>query len=487
MPMTKKPLLLRGQSRREFGKLVLATSAALGLGPTRGLEILSDIYGHAVAQEMFSPNLSLNLMPGPGSCSWFNFIWPLPRLIHTPKANQAYDTPSMAQEVLGAPAGQRQLYVRKYTDGQPLWNAFGAKKHVSIYQVGGTAVHAAVPDYTGNAAILEASATGARVQLYGAQASLQRAFKSILPVIGVDQAGVGAPYAPAPGAPTTASSAVGANGLIALFNSLASTTELSNPTNRLLYSDYFNVLLSLTKTSGHPLYRLAQEDAKSAIRLLGLEYSAQLTPDPTVIETWVANATAPGVRNGVVPLARTLWVAAKAMSLGLASQINVPCFQAASDFFDPHTAFGGSLNTQGCINTLMSVLHNLMLHLDALTLPGTPARKLSDATVITVVGDIPKQPFLPDAGRADWVDTTPGDTNWIWVMSQGRCKPGWFGDMTDVTSKVNFSPATGALTPGFPDGEMRDGAIAAILYATSGGDKRAINNFYTKNYDGLIV
>lgn len=484
MPMTKRPLALGGTSRREFGKFVMAASAALGLGPTRALEILDDSYGEALAQTAVSPYLTINLMPGAGACSWFNFVWPLPRLISSPSPNYAYDDPTQAVEVLGN-GEPRKLYVRKFNNA-PLWDRFGAAKRVSIFQMGKTDVHSRVPDFSGNPSLIEASATGQRVQLYGAQAAIQNTLKTVLPVIGVTQDNTVAAYAAARGGPPTANNAMGSAGLIGLFNSLASTNELMNAKNQVLFADYFNVLLSLTRSIGHPLYHLAQEDAKTAVRLLARNLSAVLTPPTAEIDTWVAT-TNTNIRRGTEPLSRSLWVAAKAMSLGLCAQVNIPCFQVSAPFRDPHDAFSSPVAPlPEIIGSLMSVLHNLMEHLDRLPHPLNAAKKLSEAVVLTIVGDMPKQPFLP-AGRSDWADTTPGKTNWIWVMSQGHCKPGWFGDMTAANAKTNYDPATGALTPGVPDDLQRDASVAAILYAVAGKDKRAVNNFYTGNYDGLIV
>ena len=53
---------------------------------------------------------------------------------------------------------------------------------------------------------------------------------------------------------------------------------------------------------------------------------------------------------------------------------------------------------------------------------------------------------------------------------------------------TRYDPATGALNAGVPEAVVRSGAMASILFACSGGDKRRVNDFYNAgSYDGLIT
>jgi hypothetical protein len=71
---------LRGPSRRDFVRGVLTASAALGLGPTRALEVLDQMGGSALAAEgCAKASRVVNLVAGNGGLAWFTLLWPVPR------------------------------------------------------------------------------------------------------------------------------------------------------------------------------------------------------------------------------------------------------------------------------------------------------------------------------------------------------------------------------------------------------------------------
>jgi hypothetical protein len=206
-----------------------------------------------------------------------------------------------------------------------------------------------------------------------------------------------------------------------------------------------------------------------------MNLAGQLQPQVGQINKWCGNA-AP-VSQEISDLATTLIVTANAFKLGLTAEVNLPF---AND--DPHTAFAQLPTTVATVNQLVAILENFMAELDTAPDPADPTKKLSDTVIMTFCGDTPKNPFV----AANWPDATPGGANWIYVMSQGYLRPGWFGDV-QPSGKVNFAPNTGLLDASTPDQTVLDGAMAAILFAVSGGDSRRVRDFTVcVDYQGLV-
>src|ERR1700733_1769076 len=65
----KKDIGLRGASRRDFMRGVFTASAALGLGPTRALDMLEKMGGSALAQSATVRSLMVNMILGNGAMS----------------------------------------------------------------------------------------------------------------------------------------------------------------------------------------------------------------------------------------------------------------------------------------------------------------------------------------------------------------------------------------------------------------------------------
>ena len=130
-------------------------------------------------------------------------------------------------------------------------------------------------------------------------------------------------------------------------------------------------------------------------------------------------------------------------------------------------------------------MHSMLEYfMDDLATTNDPAfvnRKLSDAVVLTVHGDTGKRPFQ----ASNWPDDPPA--NWIYLMSQGRVKPGWYGDMVapaagpGVGTRTNWDPQTGQLNANISNAVVLEAALASILYAVANGDDRRVRDFYTAN------
>lgn len=126
-----------------------------------------------------------------------------------------------------------------------------------------------------------------------------------------------------------------------------------------------------------------------------------------------------------------------------------------------------------------------MEELDSAPEPVSPSTRLSDNVILTVSGDTPKDPFV----ASNWPDGTPGGTNWIYVISQGAIQPGWIGSIRPGARSL-FNPSTGredAMGTSTPAADCTEAALAAILYATSYGNRQRVSEFSSIDYTGIIT
>jgi hypothetical protein len=313
------------------------------------------------------------------------------------------------------------------------------------------------------------------VNLFAGLAAIQSSLKATVPAIGIKFNNTDPPYGRAPGAPSQSSVADAAS-MIALFSSAASQvmSRLMNPSNQAAFDLYYKAFQGLTKTSARVTYSRAFSDAQVAENLLAKNLRSLLQPASGQNSQWMGGL--PG-NDKVMAMADAMIVTANAFKLGLCSQVSIPVFQD-----DPHGAFGSIANVTNVADSTAWVLQSFLDELNKVADTSHPGKTLADNVIINIVSDTPKDPFT----AAGWPDGYTANVNWVWTMSQGLIKPGWFGDVTP-TGSTRFDPATGALSQNVAEPVMRSGAMAAILYACSGGDKRRINDFYNAaSYDGLV-
>ncbi|MCS6914395.1 MAG: hypothetical protein RMK29_06290 [Myxococcales bacterium] len=467
----KRDIGLSGQSRRDFIKGVITASAALGLGPLKALEQLERMGGSALAEEACTSACRvINIVAGNGGLSWFTLLWPVPQVAEQRGANYAYDDYSRIARVPGTAEGH-PLYVRML-DGRPLWDKFGARKRVTAILTGVDETHRVAPERN--------NVLSNNVQLFAATAVLQNALQSLVPVISINQGGTAMRYGPAPGAPPRAAVS-GAEEMVGLFSSAASRLQnrLGTPANRALYEQFHKAFLGLTRTANRPLYQRAYSDARVAAALLSQNLGEVLRPKPDQMARYVPNPNLPGGRGSrITDLAQRLIVTVNAFRLGLTAQVIIPAFND-----DPHQAFDGGY-AGPVADALARVMQALMEDLDQHNEPLCTAagRRLSDNVVITVSGDTTKNPF----DRTGWPDGAPGNSHWIYVMSNGFLKPGWFGRVS-TSGRTNFNPQTGALQEGVSNSDATDASLAAVLYAVSRANERQVRTFFGGEYSGLIV
>jgi len=471
----KRDFPLRGASRRDFIKGVMAASAALGLGPTRALELLDDIGGSALAAGAINANRTVHILGGTGGLAWFSMVWPVPGTITEFQTNPSvpWDDMAKAGKITSGALEDRTLYHRK-VNGQPLWSSYGDKKLVTAMLCGTNTGHEVAPKNAGNSNTIPTGTIGS----FAACASIQTTVQSLVPVIGINKDAVTMPYGTATGSPSPAS-VPDYMSMINLFSSSASKlmARLSDPNNAKLYEEYYKAFLGLVKTVDRATYQRAYEDSRVAISLVSQNLGSVLAPVAGQADAWCGPAS---IDANVKAIANNLIVAANAFKKGLCSQVMMPAFND-----DPHFVWSDQARVTRISDGLALVFQSFMDYLNGIPDPVDPSKKLSDNLVMTVSGDLPKGPFSNKA--ADWTDSTPGASNWMYVMSNGYMKPGWFGQVSR-TGKMNYDPDSGKLyTPAqFPDSMVTPGALGAMLYAVSRGNDRRVRDFTTAPYRAMM-
>jgi hypothetical protein len=168
--------------------------------------------------------------------------------------------------------------------------------------------------------------------------------------------------------------------------------------------------------------------------------------------------------------------------LAFISTVLMPAFND-----DPHGAFaGGDAQPAMRADSLARILDGFYAELAAHPEPkcspvGTPL-SLADNVVTIVSGDTPKTPF----NRNGWGDGTPGNSNLVYVRSNGYLKPGWFGDLNATNGRVNFDPATGAQFAA-ANAVSTTAAQLGILFAITRGNVAAVSAASTAPYAGVVA
>jgi hypothetical protein len=175
----------------------------------------------------------------------------------------------------------------------------------------------------------------------------------------------------------------------------------------------------------------------------------------------------------------TLAFTANAFKLGLINTVMLPAFAD-----DPHGAFaGGTAGPRA--DHLASALDAFYTDLAATPEPACSHLgqqiTLADNVVTVVDGDTPKNSF----NNAGWPDGTPGNSNWLYLRSNGFTKPGWFGDI-QPTGRTNFDPTTGLTSAAAAVAPATAATYAGVLYAIARGNKARVTVVTSAPFDGVI-
>lgn len=371
----------------------------------------------------------------------------------------------------------------------------------------------------------------AKQSVFAAAATIQLTRPTIVPVILVGSMDASSPellatpsqfYGDAatgnqvPGAPAPAI-VQDSSGMVDLFASNAAKAggALVNPQNAVLYEAYTKGMIGNSKTAQLPSFTRGYRTAKLGANLVGLNLADQLAP--TDADRVRYGYTGNSIGKGAA-LRDNLIVAAKALKLGLTSQVVIAYFQD-----DPHNSFSqngeAGIGDNACFAAVLmsNLLNAFMDDLMAVPDPFCPGISLGDNTVVAFVGDTPRT----NVNHNSWNDPTFGSQNRAFIMSNGLLRTGFFGgdrplnaqDPNAQTSNNHnakgpgegalFDLNTGDALPFDPNGgqgavigsndpnirfKYGETAMAAILYAITRGDIRRVNDFYSgKDFPAIQV
>jgi hypothetical protein len=285
-----------------------------------------------------------------------------------------------------------------------------------------------------------------------------------------------------------------ADGLVALYGSVASTGTLKQQADSDLFTSAVHDLARLRPASQRPTETDALNGYDAAAARLGTNASAVLAPTMNDLANYGVTALA-GTSIGaagqkhLADLARALIVAAKAFKVGLTQSVVIALGAGAAEddgFVDPHTAFAPQ-NKAALMDTvrfLGIILNAFYTDLAGATDPGCAPLTLDATTIFTVHGDTPHDPLV----NAAWPDGTPGSTNWMYVMGGGYLRTGWFGAIHADGTIDSFDPQSGMNMPSANTMSTSAAVGAAVAYAVTKGSKALVLPYYSGPWPtGIVV
>lgn len=446
----------RQLTRRALIKWSVAAGAALGVSRSKVFDILEGTAGKglAFAAADNAVTRSVHIVAGNGGLAWFGLLWPQVDIAMAGNANFAWHKPGMATLV---PGTAKPLAIGPDTP----WANLPAGRQVTVFTCGANETHTNQPT----------SVTGLNgANIFSVASALQSANPSVIPAVTIGDVDFGT----APGGARPANVNNG-DGIVGLFNSAASRAGqlLETTSHADLYRAHYTTLAGLNRAAQRSTNKLPYATGRSAAGFLGKNLEAQLRITPADLAAYGIDGT---MRGDLVALGRTLIVSAKAFASGLSSSVVVPGLKD-----DPHQAFTDMTSlantTRGYKRILDGFMADLATKTDTLT--GKP---LSESIVMTIEGDTPKTPL----DRANWLDDTPGNSNWVYVYGGGRLKTGWFGGISRTGAVTGFDPATG-MAAGYQGDVQARGVVAAVAYALTDGDTRRVGDFTNADIRGIVV
>ena len=222
------------------------------------------------------------------------------------------------------------------------------------------------------------------------------------------------------------------------------------------------------------------EDAVNVLEAAGLTPAQKqlIRPDAAKLATWGIGSSSP---PNLTELAQLLLFTANAFRLGLLGTVIMP---AMPD--DPHGAFATvPFEATRVADSLARVLDGFYGELAAANElacghNGAPL-SLADNVLMVVSGDTPKNSFQ----RSGWPDGTVGNSNVLYVRSNGWLQPGWFGNLG--ASRSNFDPATGLVSASATVAESTNAALTGFLYAVTRGSDQVVATASGHPYKGTIA
>lgn len=493
---------LRGPERRNFLKYMSMAAAGFALERSKLLNFVADEGGTALAADLCADtNRHVGVVAGGGNyCQW-QLMWPLPDVAAA--QNPAFSYSKIGEGFMhngdkpyfqNGP-GDKPFY---YGPDSPFVEGGAPTRPMSAFLVADPVVHhrmplrqitidGALPGTTGFAGD---GAAGTSVTLFAAIAALQRTTTSILPFIGVALVAIGV----APGAPALA--VVGsADEMIGLFNSAASRVILAAEKDKALFETYYKAILGLREAAGRPTWARELDIAKKASNLIGKNLALELTPSAADLafygvdqmmavpaNQWYSQNGGDGssAKARVINLAKALIITKKAFALGLTNQVIIgtvaPGNDAGNGFTDPHATFASAATLAGAhmvIKYWGMALDRFYQDLAKSPDPACTTKSLDKTVILTVHGDHPHDPL----SRSGWIDSTPGNANWLYVMGNGYIPAGWHGHPRTDNKAGGIDPTNGTEIT-YNGTSSAHAASAAVLYAVAKGDMKKVKDFY---------
>lgn len=439
----------RAMSRRNLLKWSLFTGAALGLPSWKVYEAIG-FGGRARADDpaCTPTNRSVHVVAGTGGFSYFQLLWPHVEVAERFEDGFAFHAPTEARRIAGT---HRPLVVGP----EAPWQSYVGARNVTALLGGTNETHTRAPRSNGR--------LSAQNDLFAACAAIQTASPTLVPSIAIGEA----PYGSAGGAPRVAR--VGsADDVVALFNAAASRAgaALSRREDAELFTATYSAFLALRSAAGTPTHRQPFLAGAGAARLLGQNLADRLRPTAADLLRYGIDD---GSRDVNRDLAKALIVTAKAFTMGLTSMVVIPAFND-----DPHGAFTDMRALRGTLSRLGRSLDAFMEDLALVDDPHCTGTTIADNTVVSIHGDTAKNPL----NRANWPDATPGNSNWVYVLSGGQLRTGWFGGVKASGDVVGWNPIDGSDAPDVTSADTAGPAAAAVAYCVAKGDMRRVNDFY---------
>jgi len=449
----------RELTRRALIQWSLAAGAALGVTRAGVLDVLERTAGRGIAEAAAAAptNRSVHIRAVNGGLAWFQLLWPHNKIAEAAAAGSPlipYHKPGQTGTAAGT---DRPLTIGPDT---PFATA-APDRQITAFMAGKNETHTLQPESI-------TQSLGGK-SMFAIAAALQAAIPSVVPVIAVDDSKLGS----APGAPQAAVVPTG-DDIVGLFNSAASRAGglLAAPGHADLYRAQYATLAALNRAADRPTTKVAYSTARSAAGFLGTNLADRLRIDAADLTMYGIDAT---MRRDVAALGRTLIVAAKAFAMGLTSSVIVP---GPRD--DPHTAFLNLDEAGRVAGALKRVLEGFLTHLSTLK-DSVNLQPLSDQVVLTIDGDTPHTPI----DLTNWLDDTPQNSNWMFVLGAGKLRTGWFGGVEPSQAVTGFDPRTGLPAPYDGDAQA-EAACTAVAYAIARGDLRRVQDFSRVDITGLV-
>jgi len=527
---------IRGEQRRRFLKLMGLAAAGVGLERSGFLNFLSDEAGNDAADAAAAANYAL-IVPGPnGVQAWFQSMWPAlpcaikaqgtPASLNNPTnqalctgstnnnqqlafmpwlytSNHGYNTasPSIASQQ-GAAAGHAgSLYTSPETGRHFVYGPDAAffdfvqnkpKYAMTAIMSGRDETHTQFP--------ISQNLIGSNRFVSAAVAAIQAsALSAIAPVIGLDPVQYDS-SAGTPGAPeiTTVPNAAG---LIELFNSAASRFTLNTVEDQKLFETYYNAVIGLRRASPRSTWQPQLKVAKGAAKLIGLNFATALTPTAEDLALYgitemnalpfagnaagTDNPTTGDIstiqRKKLEAFGRALISTARAMKLGLTNAAILslsPDPTSDVQFTDPHNTFNTAVTMRMGRSTTRCLAKMLNgFYADLAT------AELDRRCTSMYYGDTPHTP----AEKSAWPDATVQASNWIYLMSHGYIKEGWFGAPCSGGTGGNgnekiygfdkYGNAPDSNFMNLSSDSYSTTAGAAVAYAVARGEWNAVTQF----------